>query len=185
MFRFALDNPSLGSTLVLISSSFTLAYTVSVLGARRYRVALISAADPHNNILLAQASEVIDWHCLLSQGNADIPQHPPSPPAMQNSSATSTPEDPTGLEYNPHAGPMAFLHNMAETLEVRGVLLSESSRVKCTFSIPSPSMILTQRETAGSNQLRRPPIPTAHSWKSNSPRLWMTALPHVKSRKRS
>ena len=118
MFRFALDNPSLGSTLVLISSSFTLAYTVSVLGARRYRVALISAADLHNNVLLAQASEVIDWHCLLSWSNVNHPRRSPSPPAMQNSSAASTPEHPTGLEYNPHAGPIVLLHNMAETLEV-------------------------------------------------------------------
>ena len=120
MFQFALDNPSLGTTLVLISSSFTLAYTVSVLGARRYRVALVSTPDPHNNVLLAQASEVIDWCCLLSQGNANHP--PPPSPAMQNSSTTSTPEYPTGMEYDAHAGPTAFLHNIAETLEVRGKL---------------------------------------------------------------
>ena len=126
MFHFALDNPSLGTTLVLISSSFTLAYTVSVLGARRYRVALISAADPHNNVLLAQASEVIDWHSLLSRGNANHPRRSPSPPTMQNLSASSTPEHPTGLEYNPNAGPIVLLHNMAETLEVRGVLFCES-----------------------------------------------------------
>ena len=130
MFRFALDNPSLGSTLVLISSSLTLAYTVSVLGARRYRVALISAPDPHNNVLLAQASEVIDWHCLFSRGNVSYPRQSPSPPAMQNSSTASTPEHPTDFEYDPHAGPMVLLHNMAETLEVRGALLCEPSCAK-------------------------------------------------------
>ena len=163
MFRFALDNPSLGSTLVLISSSFTLAYTISVLGARRYRVALISAADPHNTVLLAQASEVIDWHSLLLRSNTNHPRRSPSPPAMQNSSTTSTPEDPTGLEYNLHVGPTFFPHNMAETLEVRGVIFNKSSCVKCTFSIPSPSTILTSQETAGKSQLHRPPIPTACS----------------------
>lgn len=119
MFRFALDNPPLGTTLVLISSSPTLAYTISVLGARRYRVALISIPDPHNNIFQAQASEFIDWHCLLSLGNMDPPQPPPSPLALQNSSAASTPEHPTGTDHNAHAGPAEILHNVAERLEVR------------------------------------------------------------------
>lgn len=119
MFRFALDNSSLGVTLVLISSSFTLAYTISVLGARRYRVALVSTPDPHNNVLLTQAHEVIDWSCLLSRGNTNYPRPPPSPPAMQNSSATSTPEHSTGVEYNAHAGSTTFLNNVAEALEVR------------------------------------------------------------------
>ena len=169
MFRFALDNPSLGSTLVLISSSFTLAYTVSVLGARRYRVALISAADPHNNVLLAQASEVIDWHRLLSRSNTNHLRQSPSPPAMQNSSTASTPEHPAGLEYNPHAGPIVLLHNMAETLEVRGVLSCEPSCAKRIFSIPSPSVILTSREMAGINQLRHPHILAACSWNSDIP----------------
>lgn len=119
MFHFALDNPPLGTTLVLISSSFTLAYTVSVLGARRYRVALVSILDPQNDVLLAQASEVIDWRYLLSRGNANHPRPSPSPSAMQNSSATSTPEYPVGMGYNAHAGPMPFLPNMAKMLEVR------------------------------------------------------------------
>lgn len=117
MFRFVLDNPSLGTTLVLISSSFTLAYTISVLGARRYRVALISTPDPQNSVLLAQAYEVIDWRFLLSQGNTGYPR-PPSPPIMQNPSATSTLQYPTGLDHSAHAGPMVFLHNAAEVLEV-------------------------------------------------------------------
>ena len=118
MFHFALDNPPLGTTLVLISSSFTLAYTVSVLGARRYRVALVSILDPQNDGLLAQASEVIDWRYLLSRRNANPPRPSPSP-AMQNSSATSTPEYSVGMGYNAHAGPTPFLPNIAEMLEVR------------------------------------------------------------------
>ena len=122
MFHCALDSPSLGTTLVLISSSFTLAYTISVLGARRYRVALVSTLDPHNNVLLAQASEVINWRCLLSRGSTNPPRPPLSLPAAQDSSATSTPEYPAEMEYNAHAGPTAFSHNVAETLEVRGIL---------------------------------------------------------------
>ena len=184
MFRFALDNPSLGTTLVLISSSFTLAYTVSILGARRYRVALISPVDSHNNVLLAQASEVIDWRCLLSRRNASHPRPSPSPPAMQNSSATSTPEHPTEMEYQPHAGSTTFLHNIVETLEVRGILFGETSCVKCISSTPSPSAILTSQEAARSNQLRRLPIPTPWNWNSNDPHPWMTVLLHVKSRRR-
>ena len=140
MFRFALDNPSLGTTLVLISSSFTLAYTVSVLGTRRYRVALISVPDPHNNVLLAQASEIIDWRYLLSRNNVNHPRPPPSPPAMQNSSTRSTPEHPTGMEYDAHAGPTAFLHDIAETLEVRRIL-----SVKCHVLNAFPAFFHDQR----------------------------------------
>jgi len=119
MFHFALDNPPLGTTLVLISSSFTLAYTISVLGARRYRVALVSILDPQNDALLAQASEVIDWRYMLSRSNANRPRPSPSPPAMQNSSAASTPEYPVGMGCNAHAGPTPFLPNIAKMLEVR------------------------------------------------------------------
>ena len=120
MFSFALDNPSLGTTLVLISSSYTLAYTISVLGARRYRVTLVSTPGPDNSVLLAQAFEVIDWACLLSQSIAHYPLPAPSPPApaMQNSSDGSSPERPPGIECNPHPGSVDFLQNIAETLEV-------------------------------------------------------------------
>ena len=180
MFRFALDNPSLGTTLVLISSSFTLAYTVSVLGARRYRVALISAADPHNDVLLAQASEVIDWRCLFSRGNANRAHRPSSPPATQNSSAASTPEHPTGMGYNPHACSTAFLQNMVETLEVRGIRFSKIPYAKRISSIPSPSVISTSRGATGSNRLRHLPTPTPRNWNFNNPRPWTAALLHVK-----
>jgi len=163
MFRFALDNPSLGTTLVLISSSFTLAYTISVLGARRYRVALISTPDPHNNVLLSQAFEVIDWRCLLSRGNANHPRPTLSLPTMPNSSAASTPERPTEMEYNPHAGPTALLHNIAETLEVREILFSKTTCTKCIPSIPSRSATLTSQEAVESDHLRHLPIPMLRS----------------------
>jgi hypothetical protein len=122
MFRFALDNPSLGTTLVLISSSFTLAYTISILGARRYRVALISIPDPHNNILQAQASELIDWFRIFSQKKSTHSRPAPSPPAAQNSSDGSSPERPTGVDYIPQAGPVDPLRNIAEALEVREII---------------------------------------------------------------
>ncbi|KAF9786146.1 hypothetical protein BJ322DRAFT_1218480 [Thelephora terrestris] len=118
MFRFALDNPSLGTRLVLISCSPTFAYTVAVLEARRYRVTVVSAPSPNGGFLVAQASEVMDWPSL-TRGNANHPRPAPSPPApaMQNSSDRSSPEHPTGIEPNPHAGSMDFLHNLAEALE--------------------------------------------------------------------
>ena len=121
MFSFALDNLSLGTTLVLISSSYTPVYTISVLGARRYLVALVSTpARPDNSVLLAQAFEVIDWACLLSQSNAyyPLPALSPPAPAMQNSSDGFSPERPPGIECNPHPGSVDFLQNIAETLEV-------------------------------------------------------------------
>ena len=118
MFQFALDNPSLGTTLVLISSSSTLAYTTSLLGARRYRIALISIPDPRNNVLLAQASEVIDWRCLRSRGNVNDPWPIPFLPGTQTSSNKSFPEYPTGVEQTPHTGLVNSPHNTGETSEV-------------------------------------------------------------------
>ena len=119
MFRFALDNPSLGTTLVLISSSFTLAYTISVLGARRYRVALLSIPDQQNNVLLAQASEVINWHYILSRRRSGHPPPVTFPRAAPNSSEGSSPEHPVEVDHNTHAGPdTGFPHNTAETFEV-------------------------------------------------------------------
>ena len=140
MFSFALDNPSLGTTLVLISSSYTLAYTISVLGARRYRVTLVSTPGPDNSVLLAQAFEVIDWACLLSQSIAHYPLPAPSPPApaMQNSSDGSSPERPPGIECNPHPGSVDFLQNIAETLEVQEFLSGEMLRAELISSILSP-----------------------------------------------
>ena len=138
MFRFALDHPSLGTTLVLISSSSTLAYTISVLGSRRYRVALISTPDPHNNVLLAEASEVIDWHSLHSRGNWNCPRPASSPPAMQNTSDRSSPEHPTEIEYHNHAGSVDLLHDVTETLEVRKIYFDKILCVEYTSSILSP-----------------------------------------------
>lgn len=117
MVSYPLDNPSLGVTFVLISSSSSLAYTVSVLRARRYRVALISIPGPHNNTLLAEASEVIDWLCLRSSCNA-IYLRPVVSPVAQSSSDGSSPVHPTGIEYNPHTGFLGFPNNRVGALEV-------------------------------------------------------------------
>jgi hypothetical protein len=148
MFRFALDNPSLGSTLVLISSSFTLAYSISVLGARRYRVALISIPDPRNNVLLAQASEVIDWRFLPSRRDTNRLLPAPYPLVIQNSSDRSSPEQPTGIECNPHPGLVNYPHNVAETMEVRKIRLDEPL---CVERIPQHSFAMSDFKLAGNN----------------------------------
>lgn len=60
-----MDNPAISTTIVLISGSFNLAYSMSVLRMRRYHLVLLAPNERVNRHLKYQATEFLDWNIPL------------------------------------------------------------------------------------------------------------------------